>query len=95
MALSMNKLSALAVAKTRKPGYYGDGGGLWLQVAQSGSKSWIFRFTLAGRQREMGLGGLRTIDLAKARALAKECRTLLLEGGIRSRHARPQGLRLR
>jgi hypothetical protein len=56
MALKLNKLSALAATTTTKPGYYGDGGGLWLQVAKSASKSWIFRFTLAGKQREMGLG---------------------------------------
>lgn len=80
MALNLNKLSALAVSKTSKPGYYGDGAGLWLQVANSGSKSWIFRFTIAGKQREMGLGGLRTVDLAKARVLARECRSLLLDG---------------
>jgi integrase len=80
MPLNLNKLSALAVTRTSKPGYYGDGGGLWLQVAKSGSKSWIFRFKVAGRQREMGLGGLITVDLAKARVLARECRTLLLDG---------------
>jgi integrase len=80
MPLNLNKLSALAVSRTSKPGYYGDGGGLWLQVAKSGSKSWIFRFKVAGRQREMGLGGLITVDLAKARVLARECRTLLLDG---------------
>ena len=59
MPLNLNKLSALAVTKTSKPGYYGDGGGLWLQIAKSGSKSWIFRFKMSGKQREMGLGGLR------------------------------------
>jgi integrase len=80
MPLNLNKLSALAVTRTSKPGYYGDGGGLWLQVAKSGSKSWIFRFKVAGRQREMGLGGLITVDLARARVLARECRTLLLDG---------------
>jgi len=80
MPLNLNKLSALAVTRTSKPGYYGDGGGLWLQVAKSGSKSWIFRFKVAGRQREMGLGGLITVDLAKARVLARECRALLLDG---------------
>lgn len=80
MPLNLNKLSALAVTKLSKPGYYGDGGGLWLQVARSGSKSWIFRFKAAGRQREMGLGGLRTVDLVKARTLARECRSLLLDG---------------
>lgn len=80
MPLNLNKLTALAVTKTSKPGYYSDGGGLWLQVARSCSKSWIFRFKMAGRQREMGLGGLRTVDPARARVLARECRLLLLEG---------------
>jgi integrase len=79
MPLNLNKLSALAVTKLSKPGYYGDGGGLWLQVAKSGSKSWIFRFKIAGKQREMGLGSLRTVDLATARTLARECRAQLLD----------------
>lgn len=80
MALNVNKLSALGVSKATKPGYYGDGAGLWLQVSASGSKSWIFRFTLARKQREMGLGAVHTVDLATARAKAKECRLLLLDG---------------
>ena len=80
MAHNVNKLSALGVSKATKPGYYGDGAGLWLQVSASGSKSWIFRFTLARKQREMGLGALHTVDLALARAKAKECRLLLLDG---------------
>ena len=37
-----NKLSALEVARLKKPGRYGDGHGLWLQVGPSGSKSWCF-----------------------------------------------------
>lgn len=80
MARLVEKLTPLAVGKLTKPGYYGDGAGLWLQVSQSGSKSWIFRFTLAGKQREMGLGAVHTVNLTEARAKAKECRQLLLEG---------------
>jgi integrase len=80
MARLVEKLTPLAVSKLTKPGYYGDGAGLWLQVSPSGSKSWIFRFTLAGKQREMGLGAVHTVNLTEARAKAKECRHLLLEG---------------
>jgi len=80
VALSVNKLSALGVSKATKPGYYGDGGGLWLQISKSGTKSWIFRFTLARKQREMGLGPVHTVDLATARAKAKACRLSLLDG---------------
>lgn len=80
MAQNLSKLSALAVAKASKPGYYGDGGGLVLQVSRSGSKSWLFRFTLEGRRREMGLGGLQAVSLAEARCRASECRSQLQLG---------------
>jgi integrase len=76
----VNKLSALAVARAERPGYYGDGDGLWLQVSDGGAKSWIFRFARNGRRKEMGLGPLRAVDLAGARAKARDCRSLLLEG---------------
>lgn len=76
----MHKLSAAKVAKTSKPGHYGDGGGLWLQVSASGTKSWVFRFARAGRAREMGLGPLHTITLAEARERAADCRKLLVDG---------------
>ncbi len=80
MARLTDKLTALAVSKATKPGYYGDGAGLWLQVSPSGSKSWIFRFTLNTKQREMGLGAVHTVTLSEARTKAKECRVLLLDG---------------
>ncbi len=80
MARRVEKLTPLAVSKATKPGYYGDGGGLWLQVSPSGSKSWIFRFTFSKKQREMGLGAVHTVTLPEARAKAKEYRLTLLEG---------------
>lgn len=80
MARLIDKLTPLGVSKATKPGYYGDGGGLWLQVSPSGSKSWIFRFTLSKKQREMGLGAVHTVTLPEARAKAKECRLILLDG---------------
>jgi integrase len=80
MARTVEKLSALAVSRMKEPGYYGDGAGLYLQVSKSLTKSWIFRFTLGGKQREMGLGALHTITLSQAREKAKECRSKLLDG---------------
>ncbi|WP_070252310.1 tyrosine-type recombinase/integrase [Duganella phyllosphaerae] len=80
MAKTVEKLSPLAVSRMKEPGYYGDGAGLWLQVSKSGSKSWIFRFTIGGKQREMGLGALHTVNLSEARAKAKDCRSTLLAG---------------
>ncbi|GJD47018.1 Prophage integrase IntS [Methylobacterium cerastii] len=58
---------------------YGDGGGLWLQVSGKGAKSWIFRFTLDGKARAMGLGSANTFSLVEARDRARECRKLTAE----------------
>ena len=76
---TINKLSAQKVSKETRPGYYGDGAGLWLQVSRTGTKSWLFRYTFNGKQREMGLGAVHTVSLADARMKAQECRTMLLE----------------
>jgi hypothetical protein len=53
MAHQIGKLSAVAVSKKKKPGLYGDGGGLSLQIAKGGSKSWIYRFMLNGKARSI------------------------------------------
>jgi Phage integrase central domain/Arm DNA-binding domain len=44
------------------------------------AKSWIYRFTLRGRAREMGLGSLSIYGLAGARIKAGERRRLAYEG---------------
>ncbi len=77
MPLNFNKLSALGVLRLKQAGYYGDGGGLVLQVSSSGAKSWLFRYRRGGRIREMGLGSIQTVDLARAREAAKRCRQML------------------
>jgi len=74
------KLTALGVAKLKAPGMYGDGGGLWLQVSGKGGKSWVFRYTLRGKSREMGLGSVNTFSLSEARDKALTCRKLCFEG---------------
>ena len=63
-----------------KPGMHGDGGGLYLKVTKSGTKSWIYRFQLSGKRREMGLGAADVIGLARARQLAAECREKVANG---------------
>ena len=79
------KLSAKAVIAARTPGYYSDGGGLYLQVTASTKtrvvrKSWVFRYTHHGRQREMGLGPLLSVSLAEARKLAEDVRRVRASG---------------
>lgn len=85
----MARLTAVAIRSMKHPGgnrpiRVGDGGGLYLQVAPGGSKSWLFRFTLRGKAREMGLGPVgdppAAVPLAEARSLAAEQRGLLRQG---------------
>jgi integrase len=74
---SRQRLGSLEVANKKKPGYYADGGGLYLQVSRAGTKSWIFRYTISKRTREMGLGALSVTTLREARAKAENCRKLV------------------
>jgi integrase len=80
MARTIGKLTALAITQAKRRGYYGDGGGLFLQMSASGAKSWVFRFKESGRLREMGLGPAHTVSLAEARQKALECRKARLDG---------------
>ncbi|WP_321803882.1 tyrosine-type recombinase/integrase [Burkholderia sp. BCC1988] len=76
---AIHKLTAQQI-KHAKPGYLGDGGGLWLQVSPAGTKSWVFRFTIGKRRREMGLGSVDTFTLVEARQKALACRRLVADG---------------
>jgi len=80
MAKLTARLSPLMVSKLRKPGYYCDGAGLYLQVARGGSKSWVFRYVISGKAREMGLGSCITFTLAEARQRAAAQRKQLADG---------------
>ena len=63
------KLSPVKL-KTLKRGRHADGGGLYLDVQESGSRSWILRTTIRGKRKEIGLGGLSSRTLAQAREAA-------------------------
>ena len=41
---------------TAKPGRHSDGRGLMLLVKQSGARSWVLRYQMKGRRRDLGLG---------------------------------------
>ena len=73
------RLTAKQVAYA-KPGRYGDGGGLWLEVSASGARHWTLRYQINGRARWMGLGGAEVVTLADARERARLARLALLDG---------------
>ncbi len=80
MPRSIERLTALRVSRLSKPGLYADGAGLYLQVTSASAKSWLYRFTLRGRTRDMGLGALAVFGLADARAAATGARKLCQAG---------------
>ena len=81
MARTVNQLTAAKVQRLKAPGMYPDGAGLYLQVTGENAKSWLLRYSLRGKSREMGLGSLRKVSLAEARRKAADCHKLL-EGHI-------------
>jgi integrase len=76
----MRRLTALKVGKEKKPGLYSDGLGLYLQVRGGGAKSWIFRYRVGTKLRDMGLGSVNAISLAEARERAAHCRNRRANG---------------
>lgn len=76
-----NLLTDAAVkSKAKAPGYYLDGHGLYLQVSEGGSRSWVLRYTLNKARREMGLGSVADFGLAEARERARGARQLVADG---------------
>jgi len=62
------------------PGRHHDGHGLYLQVVNRNSASWILRYVRAGKERILGLGPIHTVGLAEARIRARAARLQLLDG---------------
>jgi len=79
MAKQVDKLSALKVKNLQKAGWYPDGKGLYLQVSNAGSKSWVYRYQVNGKEKRHGLGSLLAVSLVRARKAAEHCRQLRSE----------------
>jgi integrase-like protein/Arm domain-containing DNA-binding protein len=84
MARTVNRLSHRTVETLKELGMHSDGGGLYLQVTQGSDgtprKSWLFRYAVAGRERQMGLGPLSDVPLAEARDRALAAREMRRAG---------------
>lgn len=77
----MGKLSAKRIKGLTEKGRYGDGDNLYLCVGSGGRKSWSLLYTIAGRNRQMGLGPLdEDFGLVEARDRAAELRKLIRRG---------------
>lgn len=92
MSHHINRLTDRTVRSARAPGALADGNGLYLQILPTGGKSWVYRYMIAGRRREMGLGSLLDVPLAEARELRDAARKLAKAGRdpIEARRAPPE-----
>lgn len=75
---ALHRLTVLGISALG-PGKYADGGGLWLYKRENGAQ-WIFRFTIHGRRREMGLGSYALVSLKEVRETASEQRKVVRAG---------------
>jgi len=97
MPKKARELSPLQVRRLKSPGLHPVGGvdGLYLQVKDSGARSWILRVSVGDRRRELGLGGFPDVELAQARERAREMRDQMRQGidPIAARKAAQDALR--
>jgi integrase len=82
MARAIHRLTSLQVQRTKGPNLLHDGGGLYLQVTENHAKSWVLRYMINRRQREMGLGSLELVSLQQARQAALEAKRLARLQGV-------------
>ncbi len=76
----MSKLNAARMRTLMKPGTYGDGASLYLQVRGPAKRSWIYRFKLHGKSHLMGLGTVTDVSLAEVRDAAAAARKMVRQG---------------
>lgn len=73
------QLTAIGAKALIKPGRYTDGQGLHLYVQSPTRRTWVLRYMVAGKSRDMGLGSFPAVSLAKAREKATAARALILD----------------
>ena len=75
----MSKLTVLGVKKA-SAGRHGDGNGLYLVVADTGSRKWVLRIQANGNRHDIGLGSATKVGLSEAREAADDMRRAIRRG---------------
>ena len=80
MSKASNRLTAKKIERLKEPGRYHDGHGLYLQITERGSRSWLYRYQRGKSERMMGLGPLRLYTLKEARKRRDDAEKKLRDG---------------
>jgi integrase len=75
-----HKMTAKEVERIVAPGMHRIDEGLYLQIKDAASRSWIHRYTLKNKARWSGLGSYPAISLANARAARDDERAQIRDG---------------
>jgi integrase len=74
----MAKLTQAALRSLiKKPGRHSDGGGLYFRVLNDAKAYFVYRYTVAGKERETSLGPFPELGLAEAREKHAELRKMV------------------
>ncbi|MBS9405615.1 site-specific integrase [Halomonas sp. TRM85114] len=69
-----------SLIKDGTPGRYGDGNGLYLMIPRKGVPYWMYRYTFAGKRRELTLDKYADLSLAEAREQSVEAQKTIRSG---------------
>ena len=76
----MGLLKANEINKIKQKGIYSDGDGLRLRVDENNNKNWVFRYTMFGKSKDMGLGKFPIVTLSDARQKLVNAKKIIYEG---------------
>lgn len=79
-AIQNDKLLQKLIRDAKAPSMLRVDSGLYLQIGVSRTTAWIYRYQIAGKRREMGLGTYPELTLAEAGEKAGEARKLAKRG---------------
>lgn len=74
------QLASTSISKLKQAGRYADGGTLYLEISDSGARSWVQRLVIGGKRVDLGLGSGALVTLKEAREAAYWNRKLAREG---------------
>lgn len=79
--LALTARSVQSLRSTGRVRRVADGGGLYLLISPTGSKSWVLRTVVSGKRCDIGLGGATLVSLGEAREQAYRLRKIARGGG--------------